>query len=281
MIEFARKGNNPLYAVGCLFKGFAFLVKPGLKRFLIVPILVNLLLYSAVFVIAYFYIGDLVSYLLPDWLESISWLSWLSGLLAVLFFACFFVVAFFSFTLLANLIASPFYGKLAEKTESLLIELENETTDNEEPQNSLSESAVEISLKESLIGEWLRLRYLLSRMLLLVIISIIPVVNLIAPLLWVLFGAWGMALEYFTYPLENKGLLFPEQKKLAASVRLGSLSFGGVTMLGLMIPFFNLLIPPAAVIGATIYVRGIQKGESEEQTTEKNNRSIKNKLKKQ
>lgn len=261
MITFAKKGNNPLFAVGCLFKGIGFLTKPGLKRFLVVPILINLLLYSAVFALGYFYVGDLVSSLLPDWLESISWLSWLSSLLAILFFGCFFIVAFFTFTLIANLIASPFYGNLAAKTEALLNELERD--DDDEEAEPVQAEIVDVPLMETLRGEWKRLRYLLSRLLLLLLISVIPGVNLIAPLLWMLFGAWGMALEYLTYPLENKGLMFPEQKRLAASARLGALSFGGLTVIGLMIPFFNLLVPPAAVIGATIYVREIADEEQE------------------
>ena len=55
----------------------------------------------------------------------------------------------------------------------------------------------------------------------------------IAPFLWALFGAWGMALEYMAYPLENAGVLFSEQKQLAKSIRLGALSFGGVAAMGL------------------------------------------------
>ena len=67
-----------------------------------------------------------------------------------------------------------------------------------------------------------------------------------------------MALEYLAYPLENKGLLFAEQKQLLKSVRFGTLSFGGVAMLGLTLPVFNILVAPAAVIGATIYINELQ-----------------------
>ena len=59
------------------------------------------------------------------------------------------------------------------------------------------------------------------------------------------------------YPLENEGVLFDEQKQLAKSVRLGALSFGGVVV-GLTIPVLNIIVAPAAVIGATIYLNEIK-----------------------
>jgi CysZ protein len=95
-------------------------------------------------------------------------------------------------------------------------------------------------------------------MLPLLLISVIPGVNLIAPFLWALFGAWGMGLEFMAYPQENKGILFSEQKEQAKARRLSVLSFGGLVIAGLSIPVFNLVVAPAAVIGATIYFYGTE-----------------------
>jgi CysZ protein len=78
-----------------------------------------------------------------------------------------------------------------------------------------------------------------------------------------LFGAWGMALEYMAYPLENAGVLFSEQKKMVSSIRLGALSFGGVAALGLTIPVLNIIVAPAAVIGATIYFNEVRKRDQD------------------
>ncbi len=100
----------------------------------------------------------------------------------------------------------------------------------------------------------------MTRALPLLILSIIPGINVVAPFLWALFGAWGMALEYMAYPLENEGVLFAEQKQLVKSVRLGALSFGGVAVMGLTIPVLNIIVAPAAVIGATIYLNEIKQG---------------------
>jgi len=107
------------------------------------------------------------------------------------------------------------------------------------------------------LAEITRMGYLVSRMFPLLILFVIPGINLIAPFLWALFGAWGMGLEYMAYPLENKGLLFAQQKEQAKARRLGVLSFGGLTVLGLSIPLLNLIVAPAAVVGATVYFYGI------------------------
>ena len=166
-------------------------------------------------------------------------MHWLNWILWPLFFISFFVLSFFSFTVLANLIASPFYGLLAARTQSLI---------------SGQAQIVEQPLSQVLIAESKRVFYILTRILPLLVLFLIPVINVIASFVLAIFGAWCLAMEYMAYPLENQGLLFAEQKDLLKSVRLGALSFGGLTMLGLTLPVLNIIIAPAAVIGATLYL---------------------------
>ena len=77
--------------------------------------------------------------------------------------------------------------------------------------------------------------------------------------LWLLFGAWSLSLEYMAYPLESQGIRFPQQRELAGARRMETLGFGIAVLLGLSIPVLNILIPPAAVVGATLYVAGRNK----------------------
>jgi CysZ protein len=75
-------------------------------------------------------------------------------------------------------------------------------------------------------------------------------------------------MEFMAYPLENEGLLFAEQKDLLTTARFGVLSFGGIVMLGLTLPVLNIIIAPAAVIGATIYLYELrEKPEPAEEET--------------
>jgi len=241
MINFKEKSNSPVYAMGCLLQGLKLLAKAELRKYLIIPIVINFILYSIALALGYFYISDLVNEFIPSWLSWLEWFIW------PLFFASFSVIGLFTFTILANLIASPFYSQLSIKTLELI---SGELND-----------IVEQKTTQVILAEITRMGYLVSRMLPLLILFVIPGINLMAPFLWALFGAWGMGLEYMAYPLENKGLLFAQQKEQAKARRLGVLSFGGLTVLGLSIPIFNLIVAPAAVIGATIYFYGITEAE--------------------
>lgn len=234
-----RTGNSPVYVLNCFIQGFKMLAKPELRKFLIIPLMINLILYTVILALGYYYVAGLIEQFIPSWIDWLSWLIW------PLFFISFFVIGFFTFTLLANLIAAPFYSKLAAKTVATLTG-QSDTEIFEQP-----------ALK-SIMSELRRIIYILLRALPLLILFIIPGLNLLAPILWLLFVAWCLALEYMAYPLENRGLLFEDQRLMVKSKRMGALSFGGLVVVGLSIPIINIIIPPVTVIAATLYFQGVQ-----------------------
>lgn len=232
-----EKANNPAYAVNCFLKGMKLIAKPELRKYLIIPILINFILYSIAFALGYYYLSGLIENSIPGWLSWLEWLIW------PLFYISFSIAGFFTFTVLANLLAAPFYSQLANKSLELI---------SGQPSNIKQQTTTQV-----IFSELKRMGYLFSRMLPLLVLFIIPGINLLALFLWALFGAWGMGLEFMAYPLENQGLLFSQQKQQAKTRRVGVLSFGGMTILGLSIPLLNLVIAPAAVIGATVYFYGL------------------------
>lgn len=234
MLKLPEKSNNPLFAAQCFIKGLTMLWRKELRKYLLIPLLINIVLYAVVLALGYYFMMDLIEHFIPAWLDWLEWILW------PLFFISFLITGFFTFTLLANLLAAPFYSQLSAKTSALLSEQ--------------SQGVIEQPIIKVFLAELNRVIYLLSRMLPMLILFIIPVINVIAPLVWAIFGAWSMALEFMAYPLEHRGLLFKEQKALLKDARLSGLSFGGLVVLGLSIPIFNLLISSAAVIGATLYV---------------------------
>jgi CysZ protein len=237
-----QKGNNPLLGVKFFGQGIKLVGNPKLRKFVVIPILINLLLYGIAFTLGYLYLGDVIDQFIPSWLQWLRWILW------PLFFISFFIGGFFTFTVLANLIAAPFYGMLSAATLAII--------------SGESATVTEAPWLKVVKAELRRAAYLGVRAILLVILSIIPGINVLAPFLWALFGAWGMALEYMAYPLENAGVLFSEQRKLIGSVRWGALSFGGLAAVGLAFPIVNIIVAPAAVIGATLYLREIETGKA-------------------
>jgi CysZ protein len=232
-----KKANNPAVAIGCFLQGIKLLGSKPLRRFVIIPILINIVLYSIAFALGYYYLADVIDHFIPSWLQWLRWLLW------PLFFSCFFSLLFFSFMVLANLLAAPFYGRLSAKT---LATITGQTA-----------AIIDLPVAKVLWAELKRGLYFVLKAIPLLIISFIPGLNVIAPVLWVLFSAWSMALEYMAYPMENAGLLFSEQKKLLRGMRLGAYSFGGIAALALSIPILNFIVAPAAVVGATLFFQRI------------------------
>jgi CysZ protein len=228
------KGNNPLFAADCLVQGGKLLIRPELRKFILIPVMINVLLYASALLLGYHYMADLIAQFIPGWLQWLSWILW------PLFFLSFFIIGFFTFTLVANLMASPFYGHLSAKTYAII--------------SGQKHSMTQPPVAKVVLAELKRLGYFASRAIPLLLLSLIPVINVLAPLLWGLFGAWGMALEYLAYPLEYKGLLFSEQRRWAKTLKTGALSFGGLAAIGLAMPIANIFVAPVAVIAATIFV---------------------------
>jgi CysZ protein len=228
---------NPLFSVRCIWQGLAYLHAPGLRRLVWLPLVVNLVVYSMGFLAAGHYFSIAMDWLLPNWLDWMRWLLWPLLALSLL------VIAFFTFTLVANLLGSPFYGELSAQVQRL----------RGEPLVLEKGAGPVGSAMESLGLEFQRLKYLALRAVPILVLLPIPGINVVASVLWMALGAWTLALEYFSYPLENRGFGFAEQRRFLAGRRIEVLVFGGTVMLGLTVPVLNILIPPAAVIGATLY----------------------------
>lgn len=225
-----------------LARGFGLLSAPGLRRYVLVPIVVNIALIVALVSLLGWQINDWLTYWLAGlphwlaWLENVLW--WLAMVLCTLAFC-------YLFTLLANLIASPFNGMLSARVEQL-------RTGNE-PNSGLSIAG---EMWDGLIGELRRLRYYATRAALLGLVSLvllfIPVANLAIAPLWFVFGALMLAFEYLDPPMANRGMAFDDKMQHLYAHGWRHLGFGSVVTLATAIPLANLVVMPAAVIGATL-----------------------------
>lgn len=214
---------------------------PAIRHFVLVPLLINIVLFAGAIWLLVNQFETWVAYwlsFLPDWLSFISWILW--PLFAVLVL----LVVYYGFTLVANLIAAPFNGFLSEKVEHIL---RGEKVVDEGWQGILA------LIPRTVGRELAKLAYFLPRFLFLLVLSFVPVINIVAPVLWFLFGAWMMAIQYCDYPMDNNRVSFAQMKALLKAQRLTSVGFGGLVQLGMMVPLLNLVLMPAAVVGATIY----------------------------
>lgn len=233
--------SQPLGGPQYLNAGFKMIMRPGLRMFVLLPLSINIMVFFGLIYFSAQRFNGWVAQLMPN---LPSWLSFLDYLLWPLFVLLVLLIIFFTFTTIANLIASPFNGFLAEKVEIIA-----RGEDHFPPFNWGELLAM---VPRTLLRELRKLAYFLPRALGLLILSFIPGVNLIAAPLWLLFNIWMMAVQYIDYPADNNKVSWPVMMQWLRTKRWLSLGFGGITYLALMVPLFNLIAMPAAIAGATL-----------------------------
>lgn len=231
--------NSPLVGFRCIVKGFDLITQPCIRRYVIIPLLLNILLFSAFFVLLWFQLDNL-----SVWLDGFlpSWLSWLQWLVKPILFVIAFVMGLFSFAWVGNIIGGYFNGQLAAAVEQHLTGKQIQIDDDN---SVLQQIGIEL-------GQVIRkLRYSIFLLILLIIISFIPVINLISPVLWFFYAAWLLAFEYLENPMANHGLNFVQSRQRIRKQRFLVLGFGSSAMVIMLIPVVNFFAMPAGVAGAT------------------------------
>jgi CysZ protein len=232
--------NAPGSGPGYFFKGLRYLPDPAIRWFVLLPLTINILVFSLLLYNAFGQMGSVMTQIvgwLPQWLSFLEVILWPLLVLAAL------GVVFFTFTIVGNLIAAPFNGLLAEKVQNL-------HGASELPEYELKGW---LTLVPRTISRELRkLVYYLPKAIVLLIISFIPVVNLISPFLWFMFNSWMMSIQYCDYAADNRGVLFDDMLDRLKGDRNYVWGFGATVSLFMLVPLVNLLIMPAAVVGSTL-----------------------------
>ena len=225
--------------IDCAFEGLALIRQPGLRRYVIIPLLINIVLLSGTIafgVVKFEAWTSAFTSHLPAWLSVLSWI------VAVLAAVLVILILLYVFAIVANIIAAPFNALLSEKVEEKLT-----------GRAPVSEARLHVVMVRSIKRELARLAWYLPRVAGLLMVTVIPGVNVLAPLLWVLFGAWMMAVEYSDYAADNNDVSFSELRARLRGSRMQSLAFGLMIYVLLAIPFLNLVLIPAAVAGGTAF----------------------------
>lgn len=221
-------------------RGFDLISIKGLKRFVLIPLLINLTLFGGAFYYLFLQLEELFTWLdgyIPDYLSWLNVVLWPLAIVIVL------VMFSFLFSSVANWIAAPFNGILSEK-------VENHLTNTRIADGGFAE--VIKDLPRTLSREWRKLKYYLPKAIGCLLLFLIPVLGqTVAPVLWFLLTAWMMAVQYCDYPYDNHKISFDEMKSQLQNDRGTALSFGTMVTLFSMIPVVNLVVMPVAICGAT------------------------------
>ena len=246
-----------LTGVRCFADGFALVTSRGLRKYVVAPASLSLALIISGLAWTFGYVDDFGAYLnsfLPEWLSFLAWiitpLLYLFGLL----------LGAWTFSLSATIIASPFLGELSKQVElsttGAVKDFDNRPWWRQ--------------ILPALSRELRKLRYHLPRLALLLILSIVPVINVIAPFAWLGFGAWMMAAQFCDYANENRGAPFTDTLAQLSRNRMPALGFGGCTTHAMAIPLLSFFVVPIAVAGGTLLWQKIQTAGHDPQNMNKN-----------
>ena len=233
-----------------LINGFRHLSHPALRAWVIWPILINLAVFAG---LAWLLIGWLTGGIqgvmdgLPEWLNFLRWIIWV---LAVLMMALVFGV---SFTTLTLLIGAPFYVVLTRRAMTLV-------SVEPFPSANISSTAIVQETASAVLRELSKIRRFIPWVLLALVISFIPVINVSAPIVWLLVNSWIFAFQFVDYPIDARQRPITETREWLAEHRAAALGVGAGVALCASVPFLNVVAFPAAIIGACQLVEASRSG---------------------
>lgn len=227
-----------------MLEGLRILWRRDIRWLVLIPLLINIVLFASATGFVASWLQNWITTIttsVPEWLQWLAWIIWL--LFAILALA----IYAFTFTILANLIGSPFYGVIAKRV--IAAEAANNSI-------VLTEEGLISGAWNSVVRELQLIGYFLPRTLVIgiatVILSFIPVANLLAPIIAGTWAAWCLCLQYLDYAADSQGVTFLELREKVSGNRLNSMGFGASAMLASAIPLLNLLMLPASVVAGSL-----------------------------
>lgn len=247
MDKFTNSPNSELGisdTIGFLSTSLSLALSKECRLYVVIPIIINFIVLG----LGGYGLFSLLQSFLQNYLDMLpEWLSFLSYVLWFILSATIGFVFFYIFSTIATIIASPFYGMLSEKAERLIRGVDALEGMDE------GLAAIIKDVPRIIKRELQKMAFYLPRVLVCVVISIIPVVNIAAPICWFLLAAWMMSVQYVDYAYGNHKITFAEMRADLSQQRLSTFMMGAVISLAMAVPLLNLIIPPAAVCAGTKY----------------------------
>jgi CysZ protein len=233
--------NNFSTGATYFIEGVNLLRRKELRLYILVPLMVNLVIFISLTATLFHYFSAGMEWIL-NWVPLLHFLKWLMWILVgALLLLCYGYV----FNALTNIVASPFYGLLAEKTEELV----TGKKPSNEPLSKLIPRVIgrEIHKLFYFVGRGIFVFFVL------ILLGLVGITSPLVPVVAALWGAWCMAVQYVDYTCDNNRLDFAQMRKRMRINIYSSAGFGGMVMIASMIPIVNIFAMPAAVTGGTAF----------------------------
>jgi CysZ protein len=215
---------------------------PRLIQYIVIPFLINTLVFSGAVYLGLDFFGSTIVGYLPQgdaWYWAVLyWLLWGVAVLLTV------VLVFFSFTVVGNLLASPFNDLLSERTEEILSGNVNDEL--------FSVGRFLQDAWQTILMEAKKMWVFVVVMILILPLNLLPGLgNTLYTILAISLTLFFLCFEYLGFVLVRKRQFFREQKKYIFARKFLMFGFSCGVMALLAIPLFQLFCIPLAVIGAT------------------------------
>ncbi|AJD47713.1 cysZ family protein [Isoalcanivorax pacificus W11-5] len=228
---------------------------PGIRPWVIVPILFNSLLFGSAYWFTGSWLTGLLGALTAGWALE-GWLAFLNpviglftGLLQLLIWVLLLALMASVFTYVVQLVAAPFMGFLAAQVDNRVAPPLGFPA---QPEESIP-SMIWRTLKRELRKTWYWLWRAVLLLILVGILSFIPVVNLLAPVIWFIWSGWMLAIQYIDYGADTRLVSFEEMLGQLRQQRILVTALGSLILALTMLPLVNLVIMPVAVVAGTLF----------------------------
>lgn len=223
------------------FRGVAyFLGRPALWKYFAAAFAINLVLFTVLAILFFKVRADLVEWIMPD-----RWYAWVRVGLGWILTVIVAVLGLFLFTIVGNLLASPFLDAM---TERILTDLGETLPPSRGPLQAFLRSLRNQSIKLVFFG---------AIQALLLLLWVIPVVGLLHPPLSAIVTILFLGFEYVDYPLDARQLPVPRRFEWMVAHFGATFAYGLVLFPLFLIPLVGYLCLPLAVAGSSLLVYNI------------------------
>ncbi|MBI4042479.1 MAG: EI24 domain-containing protein [Deltaproteobacteria bacterium] len=219
------------------FRAFRVLAKrPSLFRHVLIPVLINVLIYTGLVYLSISRFSEIMGWFLS---QPETWYGYvLYYALAAILVLSIVMAMVLTFTVVGNLIASPFCDMLSESVAT--VECGRATEKRAESFCTF--------VKRMLLTEFKKMFLLIGLGMGSLFLNMIPFLGLVSSLLMTLL----IAFEYLDYNFSREGWLIRDRITFILRHFPEAFGFGLSVGLGMVVPILNFFVLPLAVMGGTL-----------------------------
>ncbi|HMS33478.1 MAG TPA: EI24 domain-containing protein [Ignavibacteria bacterium] len=234
--------NDFIFGFFYPFKSIKLFFKyPKLIGYSIVPIVINLIIYGAIFFYTYRWIEGKSEDAVSNNVSSQILFEIIQYFLKVFYFILVLVVCYFLFVIFGGIVSAPFNEKISKYIEEKIFIIKADTA-----LPFFKDAAA------SVVAELKKLLFYFSVMIPLLLMEFIPMIGgVITLVIGTGFSFFYNALDYLDYPLTRRMTGFREKLKIVNSKKSLSYGFGAMAFILTFIPVINVFMKPILVAAGT------------------------------